>query len=327
MVLSKVYGVPILRFILKIVSDIKKSLFLSLLFITTKLSGYEVAICAIFQNEAPYLKEWIDYHRLLGIEHFYLFNDRSCDNYKEVLFQYIDEGVVELEDCCQTIGDTHFINQRRAYSYGLKKALGVCRYLAFIDIDEFIVPKNHNNIPDMLKEYRAALGIMIKWRKFGTGGYWEIPHEMLLTEALTRCSPIENEDNQITKSIIQIDLLPKQFSDADYVQENAIDLVHFQVWECYDGVKAKKIGPIKFNDKTLVLLPHEEVQINHYWCRDEQYYRKNKVPRKAFLHHEDFNRPLQWPEKKIKGYIDEYNLCEDQAIQRFVKMLKNTAPR
>jgi hypothetical protein len=31
-----------------------------------------LAITAIFQNEAPYLKEWIEFHLLMGAEHFYL---------------------------------------------------------------------------------------------------------------------------------------------------------------------------------------------------------------------------------------------------------------
>ena len=35
---------------------------------------YKLSICAIFKNEANYLKEWIEYHRMVGVEHFYLYN-------------------------------------------------------------------------------------------------------------------------------------------------------------------------------------------------------------------------------------------------------------
>lgn len=31
---------------------------------------YYLAAAAIFQDEAPYLKEWIEYHKLIGVEHF-----------------------------------------------------------------------------------------------------------------------------------------------------------------------------------------------------------------------------------------------------------------
>ena len=38
---------------------------------------YNVAVCAIFKNEAPYLKEWIEFNHLVGVEHFYLYNNNS----------------------------------------------------------------------------------------------------------------------------------------------------------------------------------------------------------------------------------------------------------
>ena len=33
---------------------------------------YDLAVVAIFKDEARYLKEWLDYHLLAGVEHFYL---------------------------------------------------------------------------------------------------------------------------------------------------------------------------------------------------------------------------------------------------------------
>ena len=47
---------------------------------------YPLAICAIFKNEAPWLKEWIIYHhKVLGVKHFYLYNNDSTDNFIEIL--------------------------------------------------------------------------------------------------------------------------------------------------------------------------------------------------------------------------------------------------
>ncbi|KIC71464.1 hypothetical protein DB44_DM00010, partial [Candidatus Protochlamydia amoebophila] len=42
------------------------------LFIINTCEGYiyDLSVCAIFKNEAPYLKEWIEYHRLIGVKHF-----------------------------------------------------------------------------------------------------------------------------------------------------------------------------------------------------------------------------------------------------------------
>ena len=36
---------------------------------------YFLAICAIFKNEGKFLKEWLNYYLLAGVEHFYLYNN------------------------------------------------------------------------------------------------------------------------------------------------------------------------------------------------------------------------------------------------------------
>jgi Glycosyltransferase family 92 len=59
---------------------------------------YDLCVCAIFRDEAPYLKEWIEFHRLVGIQKFYLYNNASTDNYKEVLQRYINKEIVYLTE-------------------------------------------------------------------------------------------------------------------------------------------------------------------------------------------------------------------------------------
>ena len=59
---------------------------------------YDLAVTAIFKNEGRYLKEWLDYHLFAGVEHFYLYNNDSSDNYAEVLAPYIEKNLVTLTD-------------------------------------------------------------------------------------------------------------------------------------------------------------------------------------------------------------------------------------
>ena len=35
-----------------------------------RYTKYQVSICAIFKDEAPYIKEWIEFHKIVGVEHF-----------------------------------------------------------------------------------------------------------------------------------------------------------------------------------------------------------------------------------------------------------------
>ena len=42
----------------------------------------ELAICAIFREEAPFLDEWITFHVGVGAGHFYLYDNFSTDSFR-----------------------------------------------------------------------------------------------------------------------------------------------------------------------------------------------------------------------------------------------------
>lgn len=53
-----------------------------------------ISIAAISKNEGPYIKEWIEYHKLVGVDRIYFYDNESQDNTKEVLKPYIEDGTV-----------------------------------------------------------------------------------------------------------------------------------------------------------------------------------------------------------------------------------------
>jgi hypothetical protein len=46
---------------------------------------HEIAMVSIAKNEGPYLKEWIEYHKLVGFTKFYFYDNESTDNTREIL--------------------------------------------------------------------------------------------------------------------------------------------------------------------------------------------------------------------------------------------------
>jgi len=54
------------------------------------------SLCCIIRNEARYLEEWIEYSRMIGVEHFYLYDHGSEDNTSAVLAGYMAAGIVTL---------------------------------------------------------------------------------------------------------------------------------------------------------------------------------------------------------------------------------------
>ena len=96
---------------------------------------HDLAVVAILKNEGHYLKEWLDYHLLAGVDHFYLYDNDSTDNQAEVAKPYVEAGLV---DYFPAPGKSM---QHIVYTEAVKRFKFHCRYMAFIDGDEFVYPK------------------------------------------------------------------------------------------------------------------------------------------------------------------------------------------
>lgn len=142
-----------------------------------------VSICAIFKNEAPYLKEWLEFNHLVGVEHFYMYNNNSEDNYEEILTPYIEKGWVTL------VQWPHNQKQMESYMDCIEKFSDETKWLGFIDIDEFIVPKSTDNIYDFLRKFENRGAVNIYWKLYGTSGKIDRDMSGLVTEEFTVCWP------------------------------------------------------------------------------------------------------------------------------------------
>ena len=91
------------------------------------------SISSTMKNEGQYLEEWIEFHRLVGCEHFILYDNDSTDDTVEILQKYVDSNIVTLipwPKFCLT-----YSLQMLAYSHALHLMAGRTRWLGFIDID------------------------------------------------------------------------------------------------------------------------------------------------------------------------------------------------
>jgi hypothetical protein len=146
---------------------------------------HELAIAAIMKNEGPYLREWIEYHKLVGVEKFYLYDNESTDNTKEVLAPYIQNGTVEYT----YFHGKGFLTQTKAYANAVRRFKNKVKWLAVIDLDEFIVPVSKPKIIDVVNEFQDKLwktkrkrlfGFSIHWVLYGYGGHREKPDGLVI---------------------------------------------------------------------------------------------------------------------------------------------------
>ena len=145
---------------------------------------YDLAVVAIMKNEAPYVKEWLDYHLAAGVDHFYIYDNESPDNFKEVLQPYIDAGIVTY------IFYPGTGRQVEAYMEAFKTHRFFCRYMAFIDADEFIFPQNNKSIVEVADEFfnteENLGGIEINWMLYGSNFLETADYSKGVLERFTR---------------------------------------------------------------------------------------------------------------------------------------------
>lgn len=136
---------------------------------------YTLSITAIMKNEGPYLKEWLDFHILVGVEKFYLYDNDSTDNTKEILKPYIKKGIVDY---------TYWpgkAQQQNAYIDSLNKHSEKTKWMAIIDLDEFLVPVNHKTVPEFLKTLPKNFAeLVIGWVQYGSSGHIHKPDGLLM---------------------------------------------------------------------------------------------------------------------------------------------------
>lgn len=142
---------------------------------------HELAICAIFKDEARFLDEWLSFHAGVGVEHFYLYDDASSDGFREVLRPWMDRGSVTL-----VAWDGR--NQTTAYNHCLRRVRMDNRWLAFIDIDEFLFSPRHPDLRTALRRYADVPAVFVYWVLFGSAGHAARPAGPVL-ESYTRCLP------------------------------------------------------------------------------------------------------------------------------------------
>ena len=147
---------------------------------------HDLAIVAIMKCEAPYLKEWLDYHLLAGVYHFYLYDNDSPDNQAEVAKPYIEAGLV---DYFHAPGKAM---QMVAYNDAINRFKFHCRYMALIDGDEFIYPKTNRRISEVLDEILSrdpnAAGLEINFQTFGSNGQEKADYSRGVLERFNRRS-------------------------------------------------------------------------------------------------------------------------------------------
>jgi Glycosyltransferase family 92 len=152
----------------------------------------------VFKNEAPYLDEWLAFCMLQRIERILLYDNCSTDNSREVLQPWIEAGIVELIDW-----PLHWKAraQTRAFVDALHRLRGRAKWIAYIDIDEFLFSPTGQTVAQVLKQYEGHAGVIVNWQCYGSSGHKARPSGLTI-ESYTRRAKSDWARNRRVKTIV-----------------------------------------------------------------------------------------------------------------------------
>ena len=180
-----------------------------------KPKKYNLSVCALFKNESPYLKEWIEFHRLAGVDHFYLYNNGSLDTFRRVLSPYIRDNIVTLiqwpDLIPQSASDPYgwpLSTQVTAYENAIKWAAAEeTKWLLFLDVDEFLVPLSFDKVTQTLEQYDEYPVIVLSSDFFDEAKRGALPPRKMVIEALEITAPFKQDPyKSVEKTILKPDL-------------------------------------------------------------------------------------------------------------------------
>ncbi|SHG81062.1 Glycosyltransferase family 92 [Cognatiyoonia sediminum] len=219
-----------------------------------------MAICLIVRNEERHIGEWADFHLKAGVEHFVVYDNGCTDGTVDVLKQRLAPDQLTLMPWDQRLSDgrsgAEIHNQVLAYAHALRNFGGRFRWMAFIDVDEFLIPTEATSLGEALAPLENAKHISLPWHMFGRNGHETAPEGGVLTNYLNRArDPLASSHALNWKCIVDpchVTGVRVHGFDIDGRAEGTNDV----------GKLAKHTGRA---DRSFY--SREAIQLNHYYTR------------------------------------------------------------
>ena len=266
-----------------------------------------LSIACMAYNEGPYLKEWIEYHRLVGVQRFYFYDNGSDDDTFDILEPYIRDGIVTYYKACGYSNSSDGM-QTAIYNDAVCKYRYQTYWLAIIDLDEFLLPVEKDNMAEALKDYEDYPAVALNWVCFDTNGHKTKPteHGGLVTANYTRVSKeYDVKVNRQFKSIVN----PRRVIYANI--HSSIYDKGYCVTENLEPLITVR-GPFTKHHSS------SKIRINHYFTKSEEEYLKRHNMQKQ-------NRNRNRVEGIRTAWLvdqDFEETTEDMVIQKYVPRLK-----
>jgi hypothetical protein len=216
-------------------------------------------LCAIVKNEAPYLVEWVAWHRMIGFDRIVVYDNDSADETPVLLSRMCEIGVL---DAHVPWPSTEMSPQLSAYASAARAC--ATDWLMFLDADEFLMLRGGRTVGDFLASFPADVAcIGVNWRLFGSSGATEFSPRPVM-ERFRRAAAAASSINLHVKSLFRPEC-------AEHMHMHAPTLTRGRF------VMANG-APLEMETHGIAATVDWSVaQVNHYFCKSRAEYRVKRA--------------------------------------------------
>lgn len=262
-----------------------------------------VAVVTVLRDEEHYVAEWASFHRSVGTRHFFVYDDGSTDRTLPILRDLLPPSELTILPWRFGMRDVRMglpLNRQvLAFAHAILNFGADFRWMAFIDVDEFLLPKASSTIEGALAAAKGFPNISLPWHMFGPGGHKTRP-SMPVTRAYTMRArdPMSRLKNVMNFKCI-----------VDPCAVSEVSVHHFHTKEFGDKT-ANDEGKVVTLDKRKSpdFYSARHLQLNHYYTRSEEEFMR-KIERGGVS-------PTPWEKRKTRLSIALENIERDQVEDR-----------
>ena len=225
---------------------------------------YQLSVIAMFKNESWIIREWIEHYLLEGVEHFYLIDNGSTDNYEEKIKDYMDKISLVKDSTRLKYGTQSYLCNK----IFLDKIKVETKWIIICDIDEYIYARNkYEKIIDALDDLPSNIEtIWVPWKIFGSNGHIKQPTSIV--QSFTKRSYQQGSFLGHGKSIVKAQNLLNFGCCGHYVEVENNSTINTPNGNNYYQFDFNENSCSNFN-----------LQLNHYMLLSEEYYLNIKCNR------------------------------------------------
>lgn len=127
-----------------------------------------LCLFAIFKNESHIIREWVEHYVNEGVDHFFLIDNGSTDDYTSQVEPYKDKITIFV--------DATKHSQSPLYNKYVLPEIQKYTWAIGCDLDEFIWSTKQATIKETLNELDEQVGVVkIPWEQYGSAGHVRQP--------------------------------------------------------------------------------------------------------------------------------------------------------